>query len=114
MYIRDSNKSTAVEDKDRIKIPQKKKQKAETGGFELTLCSPRIVRSTAEPERNVAITSHPRQGNFEKSSLPEFGCDARSFSGDHEGCCVGETWRRLAVSGERVALGSRSCFWGML
>ena len=40
--------------------------------------------------------------------------DARSFAGGREGCCVGGTWRGRAVSRDRVALGSRSCFWGIL
>ena len=93
---------------------KKRSKKAETEGFELTLCLSRIERSTAEPKGNVLITCRLREGNFEKSSLAEFGCDARSFAGDREGCCVGETWRGRAVSGNRVALGSRSCFWGML
>ena len=50
------------------------------------------------------------EGNFEKSSLAEFACDARSFAGDREGCCVGGTWRGHAVSGDRVALRTRSCY----
>ena len=56
------------------------------------------------------ITCRLRKGNFGKSSLAEFGCDARSFAGDREGCCVGGTWHGRAVSGDRVALGTRSCF----
>ena len=35
---------------------------------------------------------------MKKSLLAEFGCDARSFAGDREGCCVGGTWRGRAVS----------------
>ena len=49
------------------------------------------------------ITCRLREGNFEKSLLAEFGCDARFFAGDREGCCVGGTWRGRAVSGDRVA-----------
>ena len=62
----------------------------------------------------IVITCRLREGNFEKSSLAEFGCDAHSFAGDREGYCVGGTWRGRAVSGDQVALGSRSCFWGIL
>ena len=94
---------------------EKYKNEKQRRGFELTLCLSRIERSTAEPKKgNVVITCPLREGNFEKSSLAEFGCDARSFAGDHEGCCVGGTWRGRAVLGDRVALGSRSCFWGIL
>ena len=32
-----------------------------------------------------------REANFQNPSLAEFGCDARSFSGDLKGCCVGGT-----------------------
>ena len=46
----------------------------------------------------------------EKSSFTEFGCDARSFAGDREDCCAGGTWRGRAVSGDRVALGTRSWY----
>ena len=53
----------------------------------------------------VLINCRLREGNFEKSSLAEFGCDARSVAGDREGCCVGGTWRGRAVSGDRVAPG---------
>ena len=38
------------------------------------------------------ITCRLREGNFEKSSLVEFGCDSRSLAGDREGCCVGGPW----------------------
>ena len=51
---------------------------------------------------------------MKKLSLAEFGCNARSFAGDREGCSVGRTWRGRAVSGDRVALGTRSCFWGYI
>ena len=43
--------------------------------------------------------------NFEKSSLAEFGCDARSVAGNRGGCCVGGR----AVSRDRVAPGSSRC-----
>ena len=60
------------------------------------------------------ITCRLRAGNFEKSSLAEFGCDARSFDGNREGCCVGGTCSGRAVSGDGVALGTRSCFLGYI
>ena len=75
------------------------------------LCLSRIERSTAEPKGNVVITCRLREGNFKKSSLAELSCDACSFAGDREGCCVGWTWRGRAVSGNRVALGTRSCLF---
>ena len=56
------------------------------------------------------ITCRLRKGNFEKSSLAEYGCDARSFAGDREGCCVGGTWRDRAVSVDRVAHGSSQLY----
>ena len=88
---------------------EKYKNEKQRRGFELTLCWSRIERSTAEPKkRNVVITCRLQEGNFEKSSLAEFGCDARSFAGDREGCCVGSSWRGRAVSGDRMALGTRS------
>ena len=52
-------------------------------------------------------------GQLWKLSLAEFGCDARSLAGYRESYCVGETWRGHAVSGDWVALGSRSCFLGV-
>ena len=73
----------------------------------------RIERSTAEAKGNVVFTCRLREGNFEKSPLAEFGCDARSFTGDREGCWAGGTRRGRAVSGDRVALGTRSCFWSI-
>ena len=113
-------------------VPQysrKYKEKKQTGGFELTYSRKkkkksrdrgiwtdalsRIERSTAEPKGNVVISCRLREGNFEKSSLAESGCDARSFAGDREGYCVGGTWRGGAVSGDRVALATRSCFGGI-
>ena len=36
----------------------------------------RVERSTVEPTDNVVITCRLWEGNFEKSPLPEFGCDA--------------------------------------
>ena len=61
------------------------------------------------------ITCRLWQGNSEKSSLAEFGCDARSFAGDREGCSVGGTWRGRAVSGDRSG-GTRDSqlFWGYI
>ena len=88
-----------------------KSKKAGTGRLELTLCLSRIERSTAEPKGSVVNTCRPREATFEKSSLAGFGCDARSFPGDREDCCVGRTWRGRAVSGDRVALGTRSCLF---
>ena len=66
---------------------KKMSTKAETGGFELTLCLSRIERSTAKPKGKVVITCRLREGNFEKSFLAEFGCDTRSFAEDRGGCC---------------------------
>ena len=57
----------------------------------------------------VVITYRLREGNFEKSSLAEFGCDARSFAGDREGCCVGGTWRGRAALGDLVAPWNSRC-----
>ena len=53
--------------------------------------------STVEPTENVVITCRLQDNNSEKSSLAEFGCDARSVAGDREGCCVSGTWRRRVV-----------------
>ena len=50
---------------------------------------------------------------MKKSSLGEFGCDARSFARDDKGCCVGRTWRGRAVSRDQVVLGTRCRFWGI-
>ena len=75
-------------------------------GIQLTLCLSRIEPSTVEPTEEVVITCRLREGNFEKSSLAEFGCDARYFAGDHEGYGMGGTWRGRAVSADRVAPGS--------
>ena len=69
----------------------------------------RMERSTVEPTENVVITCCLRESSFEKSSLAEFGCDALSVAGDREGCCVGGTWRRRAVSVDRVAPWSSRC-----
>ena len=65
---------------------KEKKKKAETGGFELMLCLSRVERSTAEPAGNKVITCRLRGGNFEKSSLAEFGLVALFFR---------RGWRRL-------------------
>ena len=67
-----------------------------------------------EPTENVVITCRLRESNFGKSSLAEFGCDARSLAGDREDCCVGGTWRGRAVSGDRVAPGSSRCWKNIL
>ena len=80
-------------------------QKTQRRGDSIDALS-RMERSTADPTEHVVITCRLRESNFEKSSLAEFGCDARSFAGDREGCCVGGTWRGRAVSGDRVAPGS--------
>ena len=77
------------------------------------LCLSRIERSADKSKGSVMITCRLREGNFANSSLAEFGCDAPSFAGDREGCCVGGTWRGRAVSGDRVALGTRSCVCGI-
>ena len=69
----------------------------------------RIERSTVESTENVVITCRLRESNFEKSSLVEFGCDARSFAGDREGCCVGGTLHGRAISGDRVAPWNSRC-----
>ena len=75
----------------------------------------RFERSTAEQKKeHVVITCRLWEGNSKNSLPTEFGCNARSFAGDREGCCAGETWRGRAVSEDRVALGTRSCFWGIL
>ena len=83
------NNSTAVQ--------QRKKAKTQRQG-DVTDALSRIERSTVEPTKNVAITCCLREGNFEKSLLAEFGCDARSFAEDREGCYVGRTWRGLGGS----------------
>ena len=57
----------------------------------------------AEPKGNVVITYRLRERNFEKSSLAEFGCDARSFAGDREGC--------VAWLGPGVVARSREIGW---
>ena len=69
---------------------------------------------TLSRNKFVTITCRLREGNFGNLSLAEFGCDARSLAGYREGYCVGGTWRGHAVSGDWVALGSRSCFLGVL
>ena len=91
------NNSTAVQ--------HEKKRKRRDREIQLTLFLSRIERSTVEPTQNVANTCRLLEGNSEKSSLAEFGCDVRSFAGDREGCCVGGTWRGPTVSGDRVAPG---------
>ena len=50
-----------------------------------------------------------READFEKSSLAEFGGDARSFTGDREGCRVGGPWHARDVFGGPLALGSGRC-----
>ena len=60
------------------------------GVLELTLCPESIINpesnSTDEPKANVEIPSRLREGNFEKSSLAEFGCctDIVVFVANHE------------------------------
>ena len=89
-------------------IAERKGKTSETGGFELTLLAPRIERSTAEPKENVVIICRLRETDFQKSSFVEFG-DARSFTGDREGCCVYGPWLARAVFGGPLALGSGRC-----
>ena len=89
-------------------VQQKKKAKTQKRGDSTGALS-RIERSTVEPTENVVITYRFREGNFEKSSLAEFGCDTRCFAGDRKGCCVGGAWRGPAVSGDRVAPGNSRC-----
>ena len=95
------NNSTAVQ--------QKKKRKHRDREIQLTLCLSRIERSTVEPTEYVVITCRLQVGNFETSSTAEFGCDARSFAGDREGCCMGGNWRGCAVSGDWLAPGNSRC-----
>ena len=52
------------------KKERKKIKKAETGGFEVTLCLSRIERSTAEPKGSVVNTCRLREGNFENRRSP--------------------------------------------
>ena len=59
---------------------QKKKQQKQGGVFELTPCLSRIERSTAEPKGNIVIPCRLREGNFEKSSLPEVSCCTDIFA----------------------------------
>ena len=89
----------------------KKEAKKHKRGFELKLCLSRIERSSAEA--NVAITCRLREGNFEKSSLAEFGRDASYFAGGREGCCVGGTWRgRVRSRGTQWRSELAAVFWG--
>ena len=50
------------------------------------------------------------------STLParRVGHGTRYAPGTEKGCCVGGTWRHSEIAGGRVALGSRSCFLGVL
>ena len=50
-------------------------------GIQLTPSLSRIEPSIVEPTEKVVITCRLREGNFEKSLLAEFGCDARYFAG---------------------------------
>ena len=92
--------------KKKKKKKTQKSKKAETGGFELTLLAPRIERYTAEPKENVVNIYRVREADFQKSSLAEFGGDARSFTGDRE---VGGPRHARAVFGGALALGSGRC-----
>ena len=96
------NNSTAVQ--------KKKKAKRRDREIQLTLCPESSALPLSQHKNvKVVITHRLREGNFEKSSLAEFGCDARSFAGDCEGCCVGGIWRGRAVSGDRVAPWDSRC-----
>ena len=66
------NNSTAVR--------QKKKRKSRDMWIQLTFCLSRIERSTVEPKEIVVISCCLREGNFEKSSLTAFVCDAPFLS----------------------------------
>ena len=57
-----------------------KKNSRQGGVFELTSCLSINERSTAEPKGNVVIPCRLREGNFEKSSLAEFGCCTDIFA----------------------------------
>ena len=84
---------------------QKKKAKTqETSEIQLTLC-PESSALPLSQHKNVVITYRLRESNVEKSSLAEFGCGARSFAGDRDGCCVGGTWSGRTGLGDRVAFG---------
>ena len=56
-------------------------------------------------ERPIVFVCRLREPNFQKSSLADFGGDARSFAGDREGYCVGRAWCGRTVAGGLVALG---------
>ena len=55
-------------------LAEERKKKQQTGWGIWTDALSRIERSTAEPKANVEISCRLREGNFEKSSLAEFGC----------------------------------------
>ena len=59
--------------KKKRKKKEARKQKAETGGFELTILAPRIERSTAEPKEKIVIICRLAEADFQKSSLAELG-----------------------------------------
>lgn len=102
--------TTCVQQYSSTVVKQKKSKQENRSGFELTLMTSRIQRSTAETKYNVVVLCRLREANFEKSSFDEFGWNADSLAGDREGCCMGGTWRGRAVSGVPVATRSNRCW----